>query len=143
MLHQLQRRSRTLKTHLSQMIITDETDVRNLQKQIDQIFENVKIQSHISLAVSELSKLNEFVELNRLCRFNKLFKLNKHRLIVSSRVLEFKSSTWLEKCWIELKFFWKKCWVELRSWIQELKLSWEAWFNNSTQKLDSIQQDIK
>ena len=49
------------------MITTDEIDVRNLQK-------------HISLAVSELSKLNKFVELNRLRRFNELFKLNKHHV---------------------------------------------------------------
>ena len=62
------------------MMITDETDVRNLQKQIDQIFESIEIQSRISLAVSELFKLNEFVELNRLRRFNELFKLNKHHV---------------------------------------------------------------
>jgi len=30
-----------------------------------------------------------------------------NRLIASSRVLEFKSSTRLEKCRVELKFFWK------------------------------------
>ncbi len=43
-----------------------------------------------------------------------------------------KSSTRLEKCR-----------VELRSWIRELKSSWEAWFNNSTWKLDSTRQDIR
>ena len=58
----------------------DETDVKNLQKQINQIFESIKIQSCISLAVSELSKLNEFIEFNRLRRFNKLFKLNNHNV---------------------------------------------------------------
>ncbi len=62
------------------MITADETDVRNLQKQIDQIFESVEIQSRISLAISELSKLNEYVELNRFCRFNKFFKLNKNHV---------------------------------------------------------------
>ena len=59
------------------MTTIDETDVRNLQKQINQIFKSVEIQSRTSLAVSELSKLNEFVELNRLHRFNELFELNK------------------------------------------------------------------
>ena len=57
---------------------------------------------------------------------------HKNRLIVSDQVLKFKSSTQLEKCW-----------VELRSWTQELKLNWEAWLNNSIWKLDSIQQDIR
>ncbi len=66
--------------HLSQMTTTDETCVRNLQKQIDQIFKSVEIQSHTLLAVSELSKLNELIEFNRLCRFNELFKLNKCRV---------------------------------------------------------------
>jgi len=62
------------------MMTTDETDVRNLQKKIDQIFESIKIQLHISLAVSELFKLNEFVELNRLHKFNEFFKFNKHHV---------------------------------------------------------------
>ncbi len=62
------------------MTTADETDVRNLQKQIDQIFESVEIQSRTSLAVSELSKLNQFVELNRLRRFNEFFELNNHRV---------------------------------------------------------------
>ena len=62
------------------MTTADETDVRNLQKQIDQIFESIKIQSCISLAVSELFKLNEFVELNRLHRFNEFFKLSNHHV---------------------------------------------------------------
>ncbi len=58
----------------------DETDIRNLQKQIDQIFKNVEIQSRTSFAVSEFSKLNEFVELNRLRKFNELFKLSNHHV---------------------------------------------------------------
>ena len=62
------------------MMTADETDVRNLQKQIDQIFKSVEIQSRTLLAVSELSKLNEFVELNRLCRFNELFELSNHHV---------------------------------------------------------------
>ncbi len=62
------------------MTTADETDVRNLQKQIDQIFESVEIQSRILLAVSELSKLNQFVELNKLRRFNEFFKLSNHRV---------------------------------------------------------------
>jgi len=62
------------------MTTADETDVRNLQKQIDQIFESVEIQSRTSLAVSELSKLNQFVEFNRLRRFNKFFELSNHRV---------------------------------------------------------------
>jgi len=66
--------------HLFQMMTADETDIRNLQKQIDQIFESIEIQLHISLAVSELSKLNQFVELNRLCRFNEFFELSNHRV---------------------------------------------------------------
>ena len=58
------------------------------------------------------------------------------KLIASSRVLEFKSSTRLKKCWVELKFFWKSVklnWeVELKnlSWIE--KLDSTTWFNNST-----------
>ena len=43
----------------------------------------------------------------------------------------------------QVEIFLKKCWVELRSWIWALELSWEAWLDNSTQKLDSTQQDIK
>ncbi len=62
------------------MTTADETDVKNLQKQIDQIFESVEIQSRILLAVSELSKLNQFVELNKLRRFNEFFKLSNHRV---------------------------------------------------------------
>jgi len=62
------------------MMTADETDVRNLQKQIDQIFKNVEIQSDTLLAVSELSKLNEFIELNRLRRFNEFFKLSNHHV---------------------------------------------------------------
>jgi thiamine biosynthesis lipoprotein ApbE len=62
------------------MMTADETDVRNLQKQIDQIFKSVEIQSRTLLAVSELSKLNEFVELNRLRRFNELFELSNHHV---------------------------------------------------------------
>ncbi len=73
------------------MMITDETDIRNLQKQISQIFESVKIQSHILLAVSELSKLNKFVELNWLRRFNKLFELNKHHV-----------ENMQSRCWINM-----------------------------------------
>ncbi len=49
--------------------------------------------------------------------------------------------TWKVLSWIEI--FLKKCWVELRSWTQALELSWEAWLNNSIQKLDSTQQNIK
>jgi len=66
--------------HLFQMTTANKIDVRNLQKQIDQIFENVKIQSCILLAVSEISKLNEFVEFNRLRRFNEFFKLNNYHV---------------------------------------------------------------
>ncbi len=51
-----------------------------------------------------------------------------YKLIASSWVLKFESSTWLEKCQIELKFFWKS--VEL-SWEVELKNS------NQVEKLDS------
>ncbi len=58
--------------------------------------------------------------------------LEVHRLITSSRVLKFKLSTQL-----------KKCWVELRSWTRELELSWKAWLKNSTQKLDLTRQDIR
>ena len=61
-------------------MITDETYIRNLQKQIDQIFKSIEIQSCIFFAVSKLFKLNEFAEFNRLCRFNELFKLNKHHV---------------------------------------------------------------
>ncbi len=50
-------------------------------------------------------------------------------------------STQKVSSWVEI--FLKKCWVELRSWTQELKLNWEAWFDNSIQKLDLTQQDIK
>ncbi len=64
--------------HLFQVMTADETNVRNLQKQINQIFKNIEIQSRIFLAVFEFFKLNEFVELNRLCRFNELFKLNNY-----------------------------------------------------------------
>jgi len=64
--------------------------------------------------------------------FEAFFKVIFFKLIMSSWVLEFKSSTQLEKCWVELKFFWKS-----------VESSWEAWFDNSTQKLDSTQQDIK
>ncbi len=39
------------------------------------------------------------IEINAL---NYVFKL-----IASSQVLKFKSSIWLEKCWIKLNFFWK------------------------------------
>ncbi len=66
--------------HLFQMMITDETDIKNLQKQIDQIFKSIEIQSCISFAVSKLFKLNEFVEFNRLRKFNELFELNKHHV---------------------------------------------------------------
>ncbi len=53
------------------------------------------------------------------------------RLIASSRVFKFKLSTRLEKCWVELKFFWKS--VE-SSWEVELKHS------SQVEKLDSIIQ---
>ncbi len=49
------------------------------------------------------------------------------KLITLSQVLKFKSSIQL-----------KKCWVKLRSWTQQLKLSWEAWLNNLTQKFNLI-----
>ncbi len=62
------------------MMTTDETDIKNLQKQIDQIFESIKIQSCILLIVSELSKLNQFIEFNKLCKFNELFEFNNHRV---------------------------------------------------------------
>ncbi len=58
--------------------------------------------------------------------------LIKIRLIASSWVLEFKLSTRLEKCWVELKFFGKS-----------VELSWEAWLDNSTRKLDLTRQDIR
>ena len=58
---------------------------------------------------------------------NDLWCANK--LIASSQVLEFKSSIWSEKCWVELNFFWKS-----------VESSWEVEFNNlnQTEKLDSI-----
>ncbi len=66
--------------HLLQVMTADETSIRNLQKQIDQIFKSAEIQLHIFLAVSELFKLNKFVELNRLRRLNELFKLSNHHV---------------------------------------------------------------
>ncbi len=50
------------------------------------------------------------------------------RLTALNWVLEFKSSTWLEKYWVELKFFWKS-----------VELNWEVEFKNSSrvEKLDS------
>jgi len=51
------------------------------------------------------------------------------RLIASSRVLKFESSTRLEKCRVELNFFWKS-----------VELNWEVEFKHSSrvEKLDSI-----
>ena len=51
-----------------------------------------------------------------------------NKLIASSRILEFESSTRLEKCRVELKFFWKS-----------VELSWEVELKNSSrvEKLDS------
>ncbi len=68
----------------------------------------------------------------------KIFKRRWYwnRLIASSQVLEFESSTRLEKCRVELKFFWKSVessWeVELKnsSWIE--KLDSTIWLDNST-----------
>ncbi len=63
------------------------------------------------------------------------------RLIASSQVLEFESSTRLEKCQVELKFFWKSIkssWeVELKNLSQIEKLDLTIRFENSTQ-LDKI-----
>ena len=61
-----------------------------------------------------------------------------HHLDLSCQV---EYSTW--KVTNQVEIFLKKCWVELRSWTQELRLSWKAWFNNLTWKLNSIQQDIR
>ena len=54
--------------------------------------------------------------------------LNRDRLIASSRVLEFESGTRLEKCRVELEFFWKS-----------VESSWEVEFEHSSriEKLDS------
>ncbi len=63
----------------------------------------------------------------------------KIRLIASSQVLEFKSSTWLKKWWIELKKIWKS--VEL-SWEVKFKhLSWIEKLDSTTQFENLIQLD--
>ncbi len=50
--------------------------------------------------------------------------------------VKYLSSSWVER-------FLNASRVELRSWTQALKLSWEAWFDNSIRKFNSTQQDIR
>jgi len=74
-------------------------------------------------------RLSYFFQVN--WKMSYFFQVNEklNRLIASSWVLKFESSTRLEKCRVELKFFWKS--VEL-SWEVELKHA------SRIEKLDSI-----
>jgi len=99
-----------------------------------------KVSESLSLNSQIIKNINNNQYYSFQCKVNYTFV--QCRLIASSRVLDFKSSTQLEKCWVELKKL-KKCWVKLRSWNWALKSSWEAWLNNSTWKLNLTRQDIK
>ncbi len=72
------------------------------------------------LKIGKFSIFNSFdVKLKFLMSWVELTQFSiESRLITSSQVLKFKSSTQLEKYQVELKFFWKS--VEL-SWEVELK----------------------
>ncbi len=95
-----------------------------------------RVKEELSIDESKYMQLktriwNQMRSLQLIKRKLNINKSKEIRLIASSRVFKFELSTQLEKCWVELNFFWKS--VE-SSWEVKLKHS------SRVEKLDSITQ---
>ncbi len=130
---------------LREAIARDETQYKDIK------LKNCQTQNEILYHDSQLwVSFNELLQMNLIREMHDQSSVDHSdilrtvkviRLIASSQVLEFVSSTRLEKCQVELKFFWKSIkssWeVELKNLSQIEKLDLTIRFENST-RLDKI-----